>query len=202
MSKFKFGSTMIIVGICLIVLFVPRTKKSSEHGAEAPHWNETNFLTTERSEIEELCGDDLLLENLPVFDEYQEQYILSIVEKGDFSNQEDWKTLQAEVHYGDSIYDAGVDNVYCWISFDGSTAGFDTDWLADIAATTVEEINGYTVYQRKISKTEAAEKGVNLGSNAEYRGYAHFIHHGYHYYFTTGSDSSDFFDLVLEKMLN
>ena len=89
--------------------------------------------------------------------------------------------------------------LFCFISFDGSTDGiYIMDFLNDAATV---EMNGYTVEYNEMSSDEAAADGLTMGSNLDYHGWAKFIHNGYAYYIATHSDNPDFFELTLEQML-
>lgn len=185
--------------VCLIAAVIPILNYFTEYQADDPNWSKNYFETSELSEIEAICGTDLLLDKIPLSNKYQEHYILEIGESGSFENPADWATLSATVNYGDSILDSNADSVFCLISFDGSAGDFNTE-LLNGAATVV--INGYTVEQKEMSTEDSAAEGLVLGNKLDYHGWAKFTHNGYTYYVGTDSDSSDFFEQTLEQMLN
>ena len=193
-----------IVAACLCLAFVGvftllPYQNWFEHQADDPNWHLTHYETTTLSDIEAICGTDLLIDRLALSDNCFRNYHLEIVENGSFDNPEDWKSLSVDLNYGNEIIDPDGDNLFCYISFDGSADGiYIMDFLND--ATTIE-ISGYTVEYTEMSMEEAAANGLTLGSNLDYHGWAKFTHNGYTYYIATHSDSPDFFDLTLEQML-
>lgn len=197
-----FRHAIIAACLCLAVVGVFRVlpyENWFEHQAEDPNWEKTHYETATLSDIEAVCGTDLLLDKMTLTDSYFSHYNLEITENGSFDNTADWKSLSVDVNYGNSIVDQDNDNLFCFISFDGSTDGiYIPDFLND--ATTVE-VNGYIVEYNEMSSDEAAADGLTLGSKLDYHGWAKFTHNGYTYYIATNSDNPDFFELTLEQML-
>lgn len=169
-----------------------------EHQADDPNWPKTHLQTSELSEIEVVCGTDLLLDKIALPGEYHSEYILEVVENGDFNNTEDWSNLSVQISYGDSVIDGTADNIYCFISFDGNTGVINIPlWESD----TILELNGYSVQYSEKTTEEYVAEGVTLGSELNYHGYAVFTHNGYTYYLATNSDNPDFYDSVIDQML-
>lgn len=197
-----FRHAIIAVCMCLAVVGVFRVlpyENWFEHQAEDPNWEKTHYETATRSDIEAVCGTDLLLDKMTLTDSYFSHYNLEIIENGSFENTADWESLSVDVNYGDSVVDQDSDNLFCFISFDGSTDGiYIPDFLTDAATV---EVNGYTVEYNEMSSDEAAADGWTLGSKLDYHGWAKFTHNGYTYYIATNSDNPDFFELTLEQML-
>lgn len=197
-----FRHAIIAACLCLAVVGVFRVlpyENWFEHQAEDPNWEKTHYETATLSDIEAVCGTDLLLDKMTLTDSYFSHYNLEIIENGSFENTADWKSLSVDVNYGNSIVDQDNDNLFCFISFDGSTDGiYIPDFLNDAATV---EVNGYTVEYNEMSSDEAAADGWTLGSKLDYHGLAKFTHNGYTYYIATNSDNPDFFELTLEQML-
>ena len=197
-----FRHAIVAVCMCLAVVGVFRVlpyENWFEHQAEDPNWEKTHYETATRSDIEAVCGTDLLLDKMTLTDSYFSHYNLEIIENGSFENTADWKSLSVDVNYGNTVIDSDSDNLFCFISFDGSTDGiYIPDFLNDAATV---EVNGYTVECNEMSSDEAAADGWTLGSKLDYHGWAKFTHNGYTYYIATNSDNPDFFELTLEQML-
>ena len=173
----------------------------TEHQADDPNWSKTHFETAELSEIEAVCGTDLLLDKIALSGDYHSEYILEITQEGDFKNTDLWSNLSVSVTNGKDIHDQsseGVDNVFCFISFDGDTGAINpTLWESD----TTMELNGYSVQYSEKTNEEYAAEGITLGNKQNYHGYAVFTHNGYTYYLSTNSDNADFFDSIINQML-
>ena len=197
-----FRHAIVAACLCLAVVGVFRVlpyENWFEHQAEDPNWEKTHYETAALSEIEAVCGTDLLLDKMTLTDSYFSHYNLEIIENGSFENTADWKSLSVDVNYGNTVIDSDSDNLFCFISFDGSTDGiYIPDFLNDAATV---EVNGYTVEYNEMSSDEAAADGWTLGSKLDYHGWAKFTHNGYTYYIATNSDNPDFFELTLEQML-
>ena len=197
-----FRHAIIAACLCLAVVGVFRVlpyENWFEHQAEDPNWEKTHYETATLSDIEAVCGTDLLLDKMTLTDSYFSHYNLEIIENGSFENTADWKSLSVDVNYGNTVIDSDSDNLFCFISFDGSTDGiYIPDFLNDAATV---EVNGYTVECNEMSSDEAAADGWTLGSKLDYHGWAKFTHNGYTYYIATNSDNPDFFELTLEQML-
>ena len=197
-----FRHAIVAACLCLAVVGVFRVlpyENWFEHHAEAPNWEKTHYETDTLSDIEAVCGTDLLLDKMVLPDNYFSNYHLEIVENGSFEKSDDWKSLSVDLNYGNSIIDQDNDNIFCFISFDGSTDGiYIMDFLNE--AVTVE-INGYIVECNEMSTDEAAADGFTLGSKLDYHGWAKFTHNGYEYYIATNSDNPDFFEMTLEQLL-
>lgn len=197
-----FRHAIIAACLCLAVVGVFRVlpyENWFEHQAEDPNWEKTHYETATLSDIEAVCGTDLLLDKMTLTDSYFSHYNLEITENGSFDNTADWKSLSVDVNYGNTVIDSDSDNLFCFISFDGSTDGiYIPDFLNDAATV---EVNGYTVECNEMSSDEAAADGWTLGSKLDYHGWAKFTHNGYTYYIATNSDNPDFFELTLEQML-
>lgn len=198
-----FRHAIVAACLCLVVVGVFSVlpyENWFEHQAEAPNWEKTHYETATLADIEAVCGTDLLLDKMALSDNYFSNYHLEIIENGAFDKPEDWKSLSVDVNYGNSIVDLDGENLYCYISFDGSTDGIYIMNFLNNAATL--EINGYTVEYKEISSDEAAADGWAIGgSNLDYHGWAKFTHNGYEYYIATHSDNPDFFDMTLEQIL-
>ena len=197
-----FRHAIVAACLCLAVVGVFRVlpyENWFEHQAEDPNWEKTHYETATLSDIEAVCGTDLLLDKMTLTDSYFSHYNLEIIENGSFENTADWKSLSVDVNYGNTVIDSDSDNLFCFISFDGSTDGiYIPDFLNDAATV---EVNGYTVECNEMSSDEAAADGWTLGSKLDYHGWAKFTHNGYTYYIATNSDNPDFFELTLEQML-
>lgn len=197
-----FRHAIVAACLCLAVVGVFRVlpyENWFEHHAEAPNWEKTNYETDVLADIEAVCGTDLLLDKMALSGNHFSKYHLEIIENGDFDKPEDWKSLSVDLNYGNAIIDPDNDNLFCFISFDGSTDGiYIMDFLNE--AVTVE-INGYTVEYNEMSTDEAAADGLTLGSKLDYHGWAKFTHNGYEYYIATNSDNPDFFEMTLEQLL-
>ena len=197
-----FRHAIVAACLCLAVVGVFRVlpyENWFEHQAEDPNWEKTHYETAALSEIEAVCGTDLLLDKMTLTDSYFSHYNLEIIENGSFENTADWKSLSVDVNYGNTVIDSDSDNLFCFISFDGSTDGiYIPDFLNDAATV---EVNGYIVEYNEMSSDEAAADGLTLGSKLDYHGCAKFTHNGYTYYIATNSDNPDFFELTLEQML-
>ena len=197
-----FRHAIVAVCLCFAVVGVFRVlpyENWFEHQAEDPNWEKTHYETATLSDIEAVCGTDLLLDKMTLTDSYFSHYNLEIIENGSFENTADWKSLSVDVNYGNTVIDSDSDNLFCFISFDGSTDGiYIPDFLNDAATV---EVNGYTVECNEMSSDEAAADGWTLGSKLDYHGWAKFTHNGYTYYIATNSDNPDFFELTLEQML-
>lgn len=197
-----FRHAIVAACLCLAVVGVFRVlpyENWFEHHAEAPNWEKTHYETDVLADIEAVCGTDLLLDKMALSGNHFSNYHLEIIENGDFDKPEDWKSLSVDLNYGNAIIDPDNDNLFCFISFDGSTDGiYIMDFLNE--AVTVE-INGYTVEYNEMSTDEAAADGLTLGSKLDYHGWAKFTHNGYEYYIATNSDNPDFFEMTLEQLL-
>lgn len=197
-----FRHAIVAACLCLAVVGVFRVlpyENWFEHHAEAPNWEKTHYETDDLADIEAVCGTDLLLDKMALSGNHFSNYHLEIIENGDFDKPEDWKSLSVDLNYGNAIIDPDNDNLFCFISFDGSTDGiYIMDFLNK--AVTVE-INGYTVEYNEMSTDEAAADGLTLGSKLDYHGWAKFTHNGYEYYIATNSDNPDFFEMTLEQLL-
>ena len=197
-----FRHAIVAACLCLAVVGVFRVlpyENWFEHQAEDPNWEKTHYETATLSDIEAVCGTDLLLDKMTLTDSYFSHYNLEIIENGSFENTADWKSLSVDVNYGNTVIDSDSDNLFCFISFDGSTDGiYIPDFLNDDATV---EVNGYIVEYNEMSSDEAAADGWTLGSKLDYHGWAKFTHNGYTYYIATNSDNPDFFELTLEQML-
>ena len=197
-----FRHAIVAACLCLAVVGVFRVlpyENWFEHHAEDPNWEKTHYETIALADIEAVCGTDLLLDRMALTDSYFSHYNLEIIENGSFENTADWKSLSVNVNYGGAVVDQDSDNLFCFISFDGSTDGiYIPDFLNDAATV---EVNGYIVEYNEMSSDEAAADGLTLGSKLDYHGWAKFTHNGYTYYIGTNSDNPDFFELTLEQML-
>lgn len=197
-----FRHAIVAACLCLVVVGVFSVlpyENWFEHQADDPNWEKTHYETVSLADIEAVCGTDLLLDKMALSDNYFSNYNLEILENGSFDNAADWKSLSVDVNYGNTVIDPDNDNLFCFISFDGSTDGiYIMDFLNDAATV---EMNGYTVEYNEMSSDEAAADGLTMGSNLDYHGWAKFIHNGYAYYIATHSDNPDFFELTLEQML-
>lgn len=170
-----------------------------DHQAEDPNWHLTHYETTSLSDIESICGTDLLIDGLSLSDNCFRNYNLEIVENGSFDNPKDWKSLSIDANYGKSVIDLDGENLSCYISFDGSTN--DTYIMNFLNNADILEINGYAIEYNEMSSDEAVANGWEIGgSNLDYHGWAKFTHNGYTYYIATHSDSPDFFDFTLEQI--
>ena len=185
---------------CLVgVLMIFPYKNWTEHSADDPNWEKTHSQTSELSEIEALCGTDLLLDQISMSGEYYSEYILEISENGLFDNTADWNNLSVSISNGSSIHDhSSADYIYCFISFDGNTEGINTPlWEND----TTMEMNGYILNYCEKTTSDYAKEGITLGYKQDYHGYATFDHAGYTYYVSTHSNNPDFFDETVKNKL-
>lgn len=190
--------------LCLVVVGALKMfpyENWTEHQADDPNWSKTHFETAELNEIEGVCGTDLLLDKIALSGDYHSEYVLEITEEGDFKNTDLWSNLSVSVTNGEDIHDqssAGVDYVFCLISFDGDTGAINLPlWESD----TTMELNGYSVQYSEKTNEEYAAEGITLGHKQNYHGNAVFIHNGYTYYLSTHSDNVDFFDSIINQML-
>lgn len=194
----KWGAVAACLCLMLIVA-IPVVNFFTDYQADDPNWEKTHYETSALSEIEAVCGTDLLIDKVAQVDKGFRNYHLEIVENGSFENKADWKSLTIEVNYGNSLVDSTGDSVLCFISFDGNTDGiYIEDYLTETATM---EINGHTVEYREASLEELAAENINYGHKQEYHGWAKFTHNGYEYYIATDSDNPDFFEMTLEHLL-
>lgn len=187
--------------LCLMVVgavkFLPY-ENWTEHQADDPNWAKTHFETTALSDIEAVGGTELLLDKIGLPGDYHSKYILEIVENGDFNNKEDWSNLSVQISYGENVIDGNADNIECFISFDGDTAGINLPlWESD----TTMEVNGHSVQYNEKSTDDYKAEGITIGHKLKYHGFAVFTHNGYTYYLSTHSDNPDFYDDVINQML-
>ena len=174
----------------------------TDHQAEDPNWHKTHFETANLSEIEAVCGTNLLLDRISMPGEYHSEYILEISEGGLFDNTDDWNNLTVQLSNGKSKHDhtsSSVDYILCFISFNGNTDAIDTE-LWDTVSSPME-MNGFMVRYSEKTTDEYAAEGVTLGNKQNYHGYAIFENAGYTYYLSTHSDDPDFFDETLKNKL-
>lgn len=201
-SWIKWGA--VAACLCLVVVGALKLlpyENWTEHQADDPNWPLTHLQTTELSEIEDVCGTDLLLDKIALPGEYHSEYIFEITEEGDFKNTDLWSNLSVSITNGEDIHDqfsAGVDYIFCFISFDGDTDAINLPlWESD----TTMELNGYSVQYSEKTNEEYAAEGINPGNRQNCHGYAVFTHNGYTYYLSTHSDNADFFDSVINQIL-
>ncbi len=194
----KWGA--IAACLCLVVaVAIPIVNFLSEYQADDPDWRKTHYETSALSEIEAICGTDLLIDQVAQAGKGFRNYQLEIVENGSFDNKDDWKSLTIEVNYGESLLDSSGDSILCFISFDGNTDSIYTeDYLKE---ATTANINGYIVEYQEASTDELAAEGINYGHEQSYHGWARFTHNGYTYYFTTDSNNADFFTEAINQLL-
>ena len=188
--------------LCLMVMVaIPVVNFFTEYQTDDPNWEKTHYETSVLSEIEAVCGTDLLIDKMAQADKGYKNYHLEIVENGSFDKKADWKSLTVDVSYGDSIFDkfSDSDSIVYFVSFDGDISGNNiNDFLTEAAEM---DINGYTVEYREASAEELTADGINYGYKQGYHGWAKFTHNGYTYYLATNSDSSDFFTEVINQLL-
>lgn len=197
--KTWYRYAIAVACICIVIAIVPIVASQSQYSADDPNWGKTHYETDICSDIEALCGNELLLDKMTFSEDCYTHYCLTIVEGGSFYNEQDWKSLMIEVNYGNSIVDNNSENLLCYISFDGSTEDiYITDFLEDAFSM---EINGYYVVYNEMNVVEAESKGINFDSDLNYNGWAMFVYNGYSYYIATQSDNSDFLESTLEQLL-
>ena len=201
-SWMKWGA--MAACLCLVVVGALKLlpyENWTEHQADDPNWPLTHLQTAELSEIEAVCGTDLLLDKITLPGEYHSEYIFEITEEGDFKNSALWSNLSVSITNGEDIHDQsskGVDYVFCFISFDGDTDAINLPlWESD----TTMELNGYSVQYSEKTNEEYAVEGINPGNKQNCHGYAVFTNNGYTYYLSTHSDNADFFDSVINQIL-
>lgn len=190
-----------VIGLCAVLAVLWYMDLFAPQG-EDPNWSKTHYETTELSDIEALCGTELLLDRMTLGEPCEQSYLLEIQEDGSFDDPQDWKSLGITVSPKSDAADEDQAKFFCVISFDGSTGDLNAaDFTSFLAGASASDINGHAVTYRQITTADASKDGIRLEPGYDYHGFAKFYDRGHCYFIWSDAKEDTFFPDLLAHML-
>lgn len=191
---------MLLFGMVFCVL--SEFQNHTDYDADM-NWQKFNYQTSSLSEIESVCGTNLLLDKMILQDDYFANYILCVSEEYTYSVRENWRFLRITINYGENEFDVEGSQFYCLIAFEESSCKNPIQKILEKYSPKECIFNDVKLTFLEVSNIDAESIGLDLGSSPYlyYHGFASFSHDNTMYYISTDSNERDFFKRTLSNLL-